>query len=70
MDADYLDWAMADFSDYIAADELYDGPFCVLSIVDNRTFKRLLYQCWITIRIIPTSRPSCAGCRRCSSSAA
>jgi Transposase len=23
---------------------LYDGPFCVLSIVDNRTFKRLLYQ--------------------------
>lgn len=25
-------------------DELYDGPFCVLSIVDNRTFKRLYYQ--------------------------
>lgn len=23
---------------------MYDGPFCVLSIVDNRTFKRLLYQ--------------------------
>jgi hypothetical protein len=23
---------------------LYDGPFCVLSIVDNRSFKRLLYQ--------------------------
>jgi hypothetical protein len=23
---------------------LYDGPFCVLSIVDNRTFKRLFYQ--------------------------
>jgi Transposase len=41
---DYLDWALADFSGYIAADELYDGPFCVLSIVDNRTFKRLLYQ--------------------------
>lgn len=40
----YLDWALADFSGYIAADELYDGPFCVLSIVDNRTFKRLLYQ--------------------------
>jgi Transposase len=40
----YLDWAMADFSGYIAADELYDGPFCVLSVVDNRTFKRLLYQ--------------------------
>jgi hypothetical protein len=40
----YLDWALSDFSSYIAADELYDGPFCVLSIVDNRTFKRLLYQ--------------------------
>ena len=35
---------MADFSGYIAIDELYDGPFCVLSIVDNRTFKRLIYQ--------------------------
>ena len=44
MDAAYLNWALADFSGYIAADELYDGPFCVLSIVDNRTFKRLLYQ--------------------------
>jgi len=40
----YLDWGLANFSGYIAADELYDGPFCVLSIVDNRTFKRLLYQ--------------------------
>src|SRR5207249_10161099 len=44
MDSAYLDWALADFSGYIAADELYDGPFCVLSIVDNRTFKRLIYQ--------------------------
>lgn len=33
-----------DFSGYIAADELYDGPFCVLSIVDNHTFKRILYE--------------------------
>ena len=40
----YLDGSLADFSGYIAADELYEGPFCVLSIVDNRTFKRLLYQ--------------------------
>jgi hypothetical protein len=40
----YLDWGLADFSGYIAADELYDGPFCILSVVDNRTFKRLLYQ--------------------------
>lgn len=40
----YLDWALSGFSGYIAADELYDGPFCVLSIVDNRTFKRLAYR--------------------------
>jgi hypothetical protein len=37
-------WALADFSGYVTADELYDGPFCVLSLVDNRTFKRLDYQ--------------------------
>jgi hypothetical protein len=42
--ADYDDWALADFSGYIAADELYDGPFCILSLVDNRTFKRVSYQ--------------------------
>jgi hypothetical protein len=42
--AEYLDAALADFSGYIAADELYDGPFCVLSIVDNRTFRRLTYE--------------------------
>jgi hypothetical protein len=35
---------LADFSGYIAADELYDGPFCVLSIVDNRTFRRITYE--------------------------
>ena len=44
MESTYLDWALADFSGYIAADELYDGPFCILSIVDNHTFKRLFYQ--------------------------
>jgi hypothetical protein len=40
----YLDEALAGFSGYIAADELYDGPYCVLSIVDNRKFRRLTYQ--------------------------
>jgi len=35
---------LADFSGYIAADELYDGPYCVLSIVDNRTFRRITYE--------------------------
>lgn len=44
MAGSYLEWALEDFSGYIAADELYDGPFCVLSIVDNRTFKRIHYQ--------------------------
>src|SRR5213592_855106 len=44
METSYLDWALTNFSGYIAADELYDGPFCVLSIVDNRTFKRLCYE--------------------------
>ena len=44
IDQSYLDWALEDFSGYIAADELYDGPFCVLSIVDNRTFKRIAYR--------------------------
>jgi hypothetical protein len=33
----YLDDVLKGFSGYIAADEVYDGPFCVLSLVDNRT---------------------------------
>jgi len=44
MDTDFRDWAFADFSGYVAADELYDGPFCMLSAVDNRRYKRLLYD--------------------------
>ena len=40
----YLDDALAGFSGYIAADELYDGPFCVLFIVDNHKFRRLYYE--------------------------
>ena len=35
---------MATFSGYLAADEVYDGPFCVLAIVDNRSFQRLAYR--------------------------
>ena len=42
MDTDFLHWALADFSGYVAADELYEGPFCILSAVDNRRYKRLL----------------------------
>jgi hypothetical protein len=32
---------LARFSGYLAADEVYDGPFCVLAIVDNHSFQRL-----------------------------
>ena len=35
---------MADFSGFVAADELYDGPFCVLSVVDSPRQRRLLYE--------------------------
>ena len=44
MDTDFLDGALADFSGYVAADELYDGPCCMLSAVDNRRDKRLRYD--------------------------
>jgi hypothetical protein len=55
MDTDFLDWALADFSGYVAADELYDGHFCILSAVDNRRYKRILYDSWITIPPTTTS---------------
>jgi len=29
---------------YIAVDEVYDGPFCILYLVDNRTYKKLMYR--------------------------
>ena len=44
LETEYLGKALEQFSGYIAADELYEGPFCVLSIVDNRTFQRLIYE--------------------------
>ena len=44
MDTDFLDWALADFSGSVAADELSDGPCCMLSAVDNRRYKRILYD--------------------------
>jgi Transposase len=43
MDRAFLDWALESFSGYVAADELYEGPYCVLSVVDNRCYKRILY---------------------------
>jgi hypothetical protein len=44
IETDYLDWALADFSGYLAVDELYDGPFCVLSAVDPHRQRRLLSE--------------------------
>ena len=44
MSSAFLDWALATFSGYVAADELYEGPYCVLSVVDNRQYKRMLYE--------------------------
>ena len=43
MDGAFLDWALEAFSGYVAVDELYEGPYCVLSAVDNRQYKRILY---------------------------
>jgi hypothetical protein len=40
----YLDEALADFSGYLAIDELYQGRFCVLSVVDNRRYRRLAFR--------------------------
>ena len=44
IETEYLDEALKTFSGYLAADEVYDGPFCVLAIVDNHTFRRLAFR--------------------------
>jgi len=44
MQGAFLEWALAAFSGYAAVDELYEGPYCVLSAVDNRQYKRVLYE--------------------------
>jgi Transposase len=43
MSGAFLEWALEAFSGYAAVDELYEGPYCVLSAVDNRQYKRVLY---------------------------
>ena len=40
----FLEWALETFSGYAAVDELYEGPYCVLSAVDNRQYKRVMYE--------------------------
>lgn len=44
MSGAFLDWALDAFSGYVAVDELYEGRYCVLSAVDNRQYKRILYE--------------------------
>ena len=44
MQGAFLEWALAAFSGYAAVDELYEGPYCVRSAVDNRQYKRVLYE--------------------------
>jgi hypothetical protein len=44
IDTEYLDRVLETFSGYLAIDELYDGPFCVISVVDNRMYQRLAYR--------------------------
>ena len=44
VEGEYLDEALTGFSGYLAADELYDGPFCVLWAVDAQQQRRLLYE--------------------------
>ena len=40
----FLDNALQGFSGYIAIDELYDGPFCYLSLVDAKSQRRLVFH--------------------------
>src|SRR5881397_3351012 len=40
----FLAWALETFSGSVAVDELYEGPYCVLSAVDNRQYKRVMYE--------------------------
>jgi Transposase len=44
MQTTYLDEALVGFSGYLAIDEVYDGPFCILCVVDNRRYNRLAFR--------------------------
>jgi len=39
----FLEWALEAYWGYVAVDELSEGPYCVLSAVDNRQYKRVMY---------------------------
>jgi len=40
----FLDWALDTFAGSVAVDERSEGPSCRLSAVDNRPYKRMLYE--------------------------
>jgi hypothetical protein len=42
LDTAFLNWALAAWSGYVAADEGDEGPCCLLSAVDHRCAKRIL----------------------------
>lgn len=44
LEYEYQDWALENFSGYLAGDEIYDGPFCVLTMVDSKHQRRLAYE--------------------------
>jgi hypothetical protein len=44
MDGGCLEWALEAFAGSVAADELSEGPSCVLSAVDQRPDKRMLSE--------------------------
>ncbi len=54
MDGVFLNWALEAFSGYVAVDELYEGPYCVLSAVDNRQFKLLRSLATSPINFVPS----------------
>lgn len=42
IETEYIDQVLKTFSGYIAVDELYDAGQCILAIVDNHAFRRIL----------------------------
>ena len=44
MSGAFLEWALEAFSGDVVVDALYEGPYGVLSAVDNRQYKRMLYE--------------------------
>ena len=59
IDTEYLDRVLETFSGYLAIDGLYDGPFFVISVVDNRMYQRLAYR---VLEKSPTKGTSVVSC--------